>query len=86
MQLAPSGLARALTEPHKLPLHLGFFEIVHNARRRGKALLGSLSVNALAVRRHPRIAVLHASIMHIYFAQESGPQFSGLVSIREHLE
>jgi hypothetical protein len=46
MQLAPSGLARALTEPHKLPLHLGFFEIVHNARHRGKALLGSL-VSAL---------------------------------------
>jgi len=24
------------------PLYLGFFEFVHNARRRGKALLGSL--------------------------------------------
>jgi len=26
----------------KLPLYLGFFEFVHNARQRGKALLGSL--------------------------------------------
>ncbi|MEM7772751.1 MAG: DDE transposase, partial [Cyanobacteria bacterium P01_A01_bin.37] len=26
----------------KLPLYLGFFEFMHNARRRGKALLGSL--------------------------------------------
>jgi len=25
----------------KLPLYLGFFEFVHNARRRGKALLGA---------------------------------------------
>ena len=27
---------------HKLPLYLGFFQFVHNARRRGKALLGAL--------------------------------------------
>jgi transposase-like protein len=26
----------------KLPLYLGFFQFVHNTRRRGKALLGSL--------------------------------------------
>jgi transposase len=26
----------------KLPPYLGFFEFVHNARRRGKTLLGSL--------------------------------------------
>lgn len=26
----------------KLPLYLGFFEFVHNVRKRGKALLGSL--------------------------------------------
>src|SRR4051812_34091102 len=26
----------------KLPLYLGFFEFVHNARRRGKALLAAL--------------------------------------------
>jgi transposase len=26
----------------KLPLYLGFFQVVHNARRRGKALLGAL--------------------------------------------
>ena len=26
----------------KLPLYLGFFEFVHNARRRGRALLGAL--------------------------------------------
>jgi transposase-like protein len=32
----------------KLPLYLGFFQLVHNARRRGKALLGTL-VAALVV-------------------------------------
>ena len=26
----------------KLPLYPGFFQLVHNARRRGKALLGTL--------------------------------------------
>ncbi|MEO0648962.1 MAG: DDE transposase, partial [Cyanobacteria bacterium J06650_10] len=26
----------------KLPIYLGFFEFVHNARKRGKALLDSL--------------------------------------------
>jgi transposase len=26
----------------KLPAYLGFFQLVHNARRRGKALLGAL--------------------------------------------
>src|SRR5258707_7806658 len=28
--------------PEKLPLYLGFFEFVHNVRKRGKALLGAL--------------------------------------------
>jgi transposase len=42
------SLLRAWLRPHrglsqeKLPLYLGFFQFVHNARRRGKALLGSL--------------------------------------------
>ncbi len=42
------SLPRSWLRPHrgvsqeKLPLHLGFFEFVHNARRRGKALLGAL--------------------------------------------
>jgi len=49
--VAPAILAAAasrhLTGPEgqrskKLPLYLGFFQFVHNARRRGKALLGSL--------------------------------------------
>jgi hypothetical protein len=37
-----------LAAPHrgisqeKLPLHSGFFEFVHNVRKRGKALLGVL--------------------------------------------
>jgi transposase len=33
-----------LTVPsqEKLPLYLGFFEFVHNARRRGKALIAAL--------------------------------------------
>ncbi len=42
------SLLRSWLRPHrgisqeKLPLYLGFFEFVHNARRRGKALLGTL--------------------------------------------
>ena len=42
------SLLRSWLRPHrgvsqeKLPLYLGFFEFVHNARRRGKALLGEL--------------------------------------------
>ena len=42
------SLLRSWLRPHrgisqeKLPLYLGFFEVVHNARRRGKALMGSL--------------------------------------------
>jgi transposase-like protein len=42
------SLMRSWLRPHrgisqeKLPLYLGFFEFVHNARRRGRALLGSL--------------------------------------------
>jgi transposase-like protein len=41
-------LLRSWLQPHRgisqerLPLYLGFFESVHNVRRRGKALLGSL--------------------------------------------
>jgi transposase len=41
-------LLRSWLRPHrgiaqaKLPLYLGFFAFVHNARRRGKALLGEL--------------------------------------------
>jgi transposase len=42
------SLLRSLFRPHrgisqeKLPLYLGFFEFVHNARKLGKALLSSL--------------------------------------------
>lgn len=42
------SLLRSWLRPHrgisqeKLPLYLGFFEVVHNIRRRGKALLTSL--------------------------------------------
>jgi transposase len=42
------SLLRSWLRPHrgisqkKLPLYLGFFEFVHNVRRRRKALLGSL--------------------------------------------
>src|ERR671921_1306310 len=48
------SLLRSWLRPHrgisqeKLPLYLGFFQYVHNARRRGKALLGAL-VAALVV-------------------------------------
>ncbi len=42
------SLLRSWLRPHrgisqeKLPLYLGFFQFVHNTRRRGKALLGTL--------------------------------------------
>ena len=42
------SLLRSWLRPHrgisqeKLPLHLGFFEFVHNSRKRGKCLLPSL--------------------------------------------
>jgi transposase-like protein len=42
------SLLRSWLRPHrgisqeKLPLYLGFFQFVHNTRRRGKALLGAL--------------------------------------------
>ena len=42
------SLLRSWLRPHrgisqeKLPLYLGFFAFVHNARRRGKTLLGAL--------------------------------------------
>jgi transposase len=42
------SLLRSWRRPHRgisqdhLPLYLGFFECVHNVRRRGKALLGAL--------------------------------------------
>ena len=48
------SLLRSWLRPHrdisqdKLPLYLGFFQFVHNARRRCKALLGAL-VAALVV-------------------------------------
>jgi len=32
----------------KLPLHLGFFQFIHKARRRGKALLGTLIASLVA--------------------------------------
>ena len=48
------SLLCSLLRPHrrlsqeKLPLYLGFFEFVHNARKRGKALLSALLENLLA--------------------------------------
>ncbi|WP_146101832.1 hypothetical protein [Rhodopila globiformis] len=41
--LPGSGWAvKRLTTPKSNKSHLGFFQFVHNARRRGKALLGAL--------------------------------------------
>ena len=48
------SLLRSWLCPHrgisqdKLPLYLGFFQFVHNARRRGKALLGALIAGLVA--------------------------------------
>ena len=42
------SLVRSWLRPHrgisqeKLPLYLGFFEFIHNVRKRGRALLGNL--------------------------------------------
>jgi transposase-like protein len=52
------SLLRSWLRPHRgisqerLPLYLGFFEFVHNARKRGKALLASL-VELLVAPRNP---------------------------------
>ena len=62
------SLLRSWLRPHrgisqeKLPLYLGFFEFVHNARRRGKALLGAL----LAVLVH---SLIHRKSVLVYLAQ-----------------
>lgn len=37
----------------KLPLYLGFFQFVHNARRRGRALLGAFIVGLDSVTNSP---------------------------------
>jgi transposase len=48
------SLLRSWLRPHrgvsqeKLPAYLGFFEVVHNARHRGKALLGTLVAGLVA--------------------------------------
>ena len=39
---AQAATASPVNHTVKLPLYLGFFAFVHNARRRGKALLGTL--------------------------------------------
>ncbi len=36
------GISQACGTAARLPVHLGFFAFVHNARHRGKALLGAL--------------------------------------------
>ena len=52
------SLLRSWLRPHRgisqerLPLYLGFFEFMHNVRRRGKALLGSL-IELLVAPRNP---------------------------------
>jgi transposase len=52
------SLLRSWLRPHRgisqerLPLYLGSFEFVHNVRRRGKALLGSL-IEILVAPRNP---------------------------------
>ena len=36
------GCVRIGAFPRKLPFYVGFFEFIHDVRKRGKALLGSL--------------------------------------------
>lgn len=53
------SLLRSWLRPHrgisqeKLPLYLGFFEFIHNARARGKGVLGALMALLLAPPRNP---------------------------------
>jgi transposase-like protein len=53
------SLLRSWLRPHRgvsqeqLPLYLGFFEFVHNTRKRGKALLSSLLEILLEAPRNP---------------------------------
>ncbi len=53
------SLLRSWLRPHrgisqeKLPLYLCFFQFVHNARRRGKALLGELVAALVSGNQHP---------------------------------
>lgn len=48
------SLLRSWLRPHrgisqeKLPIYLGFFQFVHNTRKRGKALLGALVATLVA--------------------------------------
>jgi transposase len=52
------SLLRSWLRPHrgisqeKLPIYLGFFQFIHNTRKRGKALLGAF-VGALHQIQHP---------------------------------
>src|SRR6185312_9523747 len=58
------SLLRSWLRPHrgisqdKLPDYLGFFQFVHNARRRGKALLGALVSALVAI---PAYSVFRSS-------------------------
>ena len=53
------SLLRSWLRPHrgisqeKLPIYLGFFEFIHNAKKRGKALLESLLENLLCASPKP---------------------------------
>lgn len=53
------SLLRSWLRPHrgisqeKLPLYLGFFELVHNVRARGKSLLGAMIGLLVAPPRNP---------------------------------
>ena len=53
------SLLRSWLRPHrgisqeKLPIYLGFFEFIHNAKKRGKALLQSLLCNLLCTSPKP---------------------------------
>ena len=42
------GISHACSSAARLPLYLGFFQFVHNARRRGKAMLSALIATLVA--------------------------------------
>ena len=81
------SLLRSWLRPHrgvsqeKLPLYLGFFQFVHNARRRGKALLSALIAGAGRVSQphHPgcREEPQAKCRVSVEVALHHGPEFEG---------
>jgi len=68
------SLLRSWLRPHRgisqehLPLYLGFFEFVHNAKNRGKGLLDSLGFPWIPFSVCSYVSSLESIKSHLYFA------------------